>query len=145
MSLRRTGDSNFYFVWRRQIQHGDRPGFLSHFKGDPSAMRDLRAILEESSLGVSLARLTDDQVMAAISRLLGSGELMIAAGLPMHGGSATQAADNSQPDAPASSPGAASSQGQASDPATFPQDLNAAAQAAALSQAAASGAALCPT
>ena len=108
-------------------------------------MRDLRAILEESSLELPWRASPTIRFWPEYTRLLGSGELLIAAGLPMHGGAATQAEVSSQPAAAPAPALASSSKGQPSDPVTFPHDLNGAAQAAALTQAAASGAAVCPT
>jgi hypothetical protein len=148
MSLSSTGTSNYYFVWRRQLQHGDNTRFLPQFKGDPSAMRDLRSLLDESATGIPLARLTDDQVIAGVARLLASGELMIAKELPMHGGAAAKT-DVSGNDTPpeASVPLRASGKSNAQPPEspTFSSDVDGVSQAGVLTEAAATGAALCPT
>jgi hypothetical protein len=146
MPLRRAGLSNYYFIWRRQVQLRNRPQFLLQFKSDPGAMYDLRRALSEYYPGVSLPLLTDDQVIAGITKLVSAGELFIAKEEPVHGGSATQpdAAGPSSPPPSSPAPGP-SSKSQAPESATFASNTNAAAQAAALSAAAASGAAVCPT
>jgi hypothetical protein len=144
MPLRRAGSSNYYFVWRRQIQPGGNPQFLSQFKNDPSAMYDLRRELAESSPGVYPASLTDDQVLAGAARLLGAGELLIAREELRQAGSGGQ--PGASQEAPASSAPAPSSSPKAPPPEspTFASNTNAAAQAAALAAAAATGAGFCP-
>ncbi len=145
MPLRRAGSSNYYFVWRRQIQPSDNLQFLSQFKSDPSAMYDLRRELAEASPGVYSTFLTDDQVLAGVARLLGAGELLIAREELRQGGSGGQpgAAQQAPPPngAPASS---SSSKAPAPESPTFPSNTNAATQAAALTAAAATGAGFCP-
>jgi hypothetical protein len=145
MSLRRAGLSNYYFIWSRQIQPGNRSQFLYQFKNDPSAMYDMRRIFAESFPGVSLARLTDDQVLAGIAKLTAAGELVIAREDTEHGGSATQPAAG-QGEAPPASTAAPSRSSKAPPPesSTLPSNTNAAMQAAALVAAAAMGAGVCP-
>jgi hypothetical protein len=144
MPLRRAGASNYYFVWRRQIHPRDNPQFLSQFKSDPSAMHDLRLVLADTFPGISLTILSDDQVLAGIARLVGAGELLLAREEPRHGGSAAQAADSEQTDAPAASAPTPSSPKAPPESQTLPSNTNAAAQAAALVAAAAVGAGVCP-
>lgn len=145
MPPRRAGLSNYYFVWRRQLLPRDRSQFLFQFKSDPIAMQDLRRVLEETFPGVPQTRLTDDQVLAGIGRLVSAGELLIAREEPRHGGSATPSND-SQPDSPpnAAPPSSASKAPPPENP-TLPSNTNAAMQAAALTNAAAMGAGVCPT
>ncbi len=146
MSLRRLGISNYHLFWRRQIQSGDESvelRFLAQYKDDPGAMRDLRALLAESALGIPNTRLTDDQVLAGIARLLASGELLAVRELPVHGGSATQPDAAGPSDAPAPSPAPSSSSKPGPESPTLPSNTNGAAQAASLIAAASSGAPFC--
>jgi hypothetical protein len=145
MRPRRLGISNYHLFWRRQVQAYLDPAAarmtLGQFKDDPSAMRDLRALLEDPMLGVPNDRLTDDQVLDRVARLVAGGEVMMIREWPMHGGAATQPQKSSQPDdSPATPP-----QSRKSDPPENPTlpNTNGAAQAAALSAAAASGAPFC--
>jgi hypothetical protein len=146
MSLRRLGISNYHLFWRRQVQAvGDDEAahmLLTQFKGDPSAMRDLRALLAESGTGIPNTRLTDDLVLVGIARMLASGELLLAREWPMQGGSGAQADAATQPDAPPASAPAAPSKSQAPENPSLP-NTDGAAQAAALAAAAASGAPFC--
>jgi hypothetical protein len=116
---------------------------LSHFKSDLSAMRDLRALLADSNTGTPNPRLTDDEVLVGIARLLASGELMLVREGPMQGGAATQATTSSQSDTPPASPPPASSKSQAPENPGLPPNTDGAAQAAVLAAAAASGAPFC--
>jgi hypothetical protein len=146
MSLRRLGISNYHLFWRRQIQWtGDDSAanlLLAQFKGDPSAMRDLRALLTESGTGIPNTRLTDDHVLAGVARMLASGELVLVKEGPMLGGSGTQES-SSQPDAPPPSPPATASRSQAPENPSLPPNTDGAAQAAVLAAAAANGAPFC--
>lgn len=78
---------------------------LDQFADDPGAMNDLRALLEDSTLGNSDGHLTDDSVLDGIARLLDSGEVLMLREGPVHGGSATQPTLSGPSDSPASSPG----------------------------------------
>jgi hypothetical protein len=147
MPLRRLGISNYHLFLGRQVQPaGDDEAarrLLDQFKGDQSAMRDLRALLADSNTGIPNTRLTDDQVVVGIARLLTSGELMLVREGPMQGGSASQPGTSSQPDAPPASPPAAASKSQAPENPSLPPNTDGAAQAAVLAGAAASGAPFC--
>jgi hypothetical protein len=147
MSLRRLGISNYHFFLGRQVQAvGDDETarrLLEQFKGDLSAMRDLRALFSESNTGIPNTRLTDDQVVAGIAHLLASGELMLVREGPMQGGSAAQAGTSSQPDAPPASAPATASKSQGPENPSLPPNTDGAAQAAVLAAAAASGAPFC--
>ena len=74
MSMRRLGISNYHLFWRRHVESTSEDTviqqFLPQFQDDPGAMRDLRALLEESSLGMSDTHLRDDEVLFGIGRLL---------------------------------------------------------------------------
>jgi hypothetical protein len=145
MPLRRAGLSNYYFIWNRQIQPGNRSQFLSQFKNDPSAMYDLRRILAETFPGISLAMLTDDQVLAGIAKLTAAGELVIAREDTEHGGSATQPVAGQQGPPPASTAQpSSSSKSQAPESPSLPSNTDPASQAGALAEAAAMGAGVCP-
>jgi hypothetical protein len=147
MSLRRLGISNYHFFLDRQVQAvGDDEAarrLLAQFNGDLSAMRDLRALLAESNSGIPNTRLTDDQVLAGIARLLASGELMLVREGPMQGGSTSQAGTSSQPDAPPASAPATASKSQTPENPSLPANTDGAAQAAVLAAAAAGGAPFC--
>ncbi len=146
--MRRLGISNYHLFWRRQVQTTGpdtvNQQFLPQFKGDPSAMRDLRALLEESSLGEPNVNLPDDDVLFGIGRLLESGELIVVRAFPAHGGNAAQPDRSSQQNAPATSPGPASgSNAPPPENPTFPSNTDGGAQASTLSAAAADGAPFC--
>ncbi len=147
MSLRRLGISNYHLFWRRQIQTADDENistrFLAQFRGDPSAMRDLRSLLMETSRGLTNTLLNDDQVLIQIAHLMAAGELIVAREWPIHGGSATQpeVADSADEPEPAAAPRSSNSQGPESS--TFPPNTNGAGQASTLAAAAASGAPFC--
>lgn len=147
MPLRRLGISNYRLFWGRQVQAvGDDEAarrLLDQFKGDLSAMRDLRALLAESNTGIPNTRLTDDQVLVGIAHLLASGELMLVREGPMQGGSASQPGTSSQPDAPPASAPAIASKSQAPENPSLPPNTDSAAQAAVLAAAAANGAPFC--
>jgi hypothetical protein len=146
MSLRRLGISNYHLFWRRQVQPvaGDEAAqlILAQFRGDPSAMRDLRALLSESGSGLSNRRLTDEQVLAGVGHMLASGDLLLVRDLPMLGGSGqTEAASQDQaPPAPAP---ASPSKSQAPENPSLPPNTDGAAQAAVLAAAAESGTPFC--
>ena len=145
MPLRRAGSSNYYFIWRRQVQPSGNPQFLSQFKSDPSAMYDLRRELAESSPGVYPSSLTDDQVLAGIAKLTAAGELVIAREDTEHGGSATQPVAGQQGPPPASTAQpSSSSKSQAPESPSLPSNTDPASQAGALAEAAAMGAGVCP-
>jgi hypothetical protein len=144
MPLRRAGSSNYYFIWRRQVQPSGNPQFLSQFKSDPSAMYDLRRELAESSPGVYPSSLTDDQVLAGIARLLSAGELLIAREELRQGGSGGQPISQQAPPPNAAPAPSSSPKAPPPESPTFASNTNAAAQAAVLVAAAASGAGFCP-
>ena len=147
MRPRRLGISNYHLFWRRQVQQYLDPAgarlVLGQFKDDPSAMRDLRALLEEPMLGIPNARLTDDQVLDAVARLVAGGEVLLAREWPVHGGSANPPQASSQPDDSTPPTPVASKKSQAPESSSLPSNTNAATQAAALTAAAASGAPFC--
>jgi hypothetical protein len=114
---------------------------LSHFKDDPSAMRDLRAIMDDPMTGIRNERLLDDQVLDAVARLMANGELIVMREWPVHGGAATQPQSSSQPDdSPAAHP--ATKKSQSPENPSLP-NTDGVAQAQALQAAAASGAPFC--
>ena len=145
MRPRRLGISNYHLFWRRQVQTCLDPAsarlLLGQFKDDPSAMRDLRALLEDPMVGIPNDRRNDDQVLDAVARLVAGGEVLMVREWPMHGGAATQPQKSSQPDDSAATP-PQSRKSEAPENPTLP-NTNGAAQAAALSAAAASGAPFC--
>jgi hypothetical protein len=143
MPLRRVGLSNYQFIWRRQLQPGDKPSFLAQFKSDPSAMHDLRSILAHKYPGIPLSKLSDDQVIDAISRLVAAGELLIAREEPRHGGSAKQ--PDIPPDPPPGpSPSPSGPVGPPPEPPSLPPNLDPAALLAALLAAALAGLGVLP-
>lgn len=145
MRPRRLGISNYHLFWRRQVQTYLDPAaarmVLGQFKDDPSAMRDLRALLEDPMLGIPKDRRSDDQVLDAVARLVAGGEVLMVREWPMHGGAATQPQKSGQADDATATP----PQSRKSEPPENPTlpNTNGAAQAAALSAAAASGAPFC--
>jgi hypothetical protein len=146
MSLRRLGISNYHLFWRRQVQPvaGDEAAelILAQFRGDPSAMRDLRALLSESGSGLSNRRLTDEQVLAGVGHMLASGELLLVRDLPMLGGSG-QTEASSQDEAPPAPAPASPSKSQAPENPSLPPNTDGAAQAAVLAAAAEGGTPFC--
>jgi hypothetical protein len=146
MSLRRLGISNYHLFWRRQVQPvGDDEAaelILAQFRGDPGAMRDLRALLSESGSGLSNRRLTDEQVLAGIGHMLASGELFLVREWPMLGGSG-QTEASGQDAAPPPPPPASPSKSQQPENPSLPPNTDGAAQAAALAAAANSGTPFC--
>ena len=147
MRPRRLGISNYTLFWKRQVQNYPDPKagkrLLEQFKGDPSAMRDLRALLDESLQGFTNSRMTDDQVLEGISRLLAAGELIMVREWPAHGGAATQPQASSAGDDQKASPPPAASKSQPPESQTLPSNTDGAAQAAALQNAAQNGAPFC--
>lgn len=147
MRPRRLGISNYTLFWKRQVQNYPEPKagkrLLEQFKGDPSAMRDLRALLDESLQGFTNSRMSDDQVLEGISRLLASGELLIVREWPLHGGAATTTQASAGGSTQAASPPPVSSNSQAPESPTLPPNTNGSSQAAALTSAAQSGAPFC--
>jgi hypothetical protein len=153
--------SNYYFFWRRRsIRFADDKDtaveitafndgkstqqFLAQYTIDRHAMIGLRGLLSESQRWFDVSRLTADQVVAEVTRLILAGELGVALRPRKYpiGTSSTQVSGNAGPP-PAANP-LPTTKSQEPDPATFSSSLNALAQAAALSAAAASGAAFCP-
>ena len=138
---------NHYFFWRSNVtSFGDSRAtqqFLSPFKGDPAGMNDLRSLLLQSRR-VDLSHLTDDQVVSEVSRLIVSGELVVAMDRRWDSGGSTgnAAAPSTAPPPPAP---ALSSGGRSAEPesSTFPPDHSGATQAATLAAAAATGAPFC--
>jgi hypothetical protein len=153
--------ANHYFFWRRQqitfqddetsaaeiTNFGDGKSsqqLLAQFKNDFFAISRLRSLLNESRQWIDVSRLTDDQLLAEVARLILSGELGVAS-VPRQFSIGNSPADRptSSAPVPAAKPLAAGRSDEP-DPATFSSSLNALAQAAALAAAAASGAAFCP-
>jgi hypothetical protein len=153
--------SNYYFFWRRRAirftedkdsavevtafsDGKSTQQFLAPFVIDRYAMGGLRGLLSESQRWMDVSRLTADQVVAEVTRLILAGELGVALRPPVYpiGTSSIQQSGASAPP-PAATP-LSSTKSEEPDPATFSSSLNALAQAAALSAAAASGAAFCP-
>jgi hypothetical protein len=153
--------SNYYFFWRRRAirftedkdsaveinafsDGKSTQQFLAQYTIDRSAMIGLRGLLSESQRWIDVSRLTADQVVAEVARLILGGELGVALRPRVYTtGSSPTPVSGAMAAAPAANPLAAS-KSQEPDPATFSSSLNALAQAAALSAAAASGAAFCP-
>lgn len=147
MRPRRLGISNYHLFWRRQVQQYPDPAsarlVLGQFKDDPSAMRDLRALLEEPMLGIPNARLADDQVLDAVARLVAGGEVLLLREWPVHGGSANPSQTSGQPaDSTPATPPPITKSNPPENP-SLPSNTNGGAQAAALAAAAASGAPFC--
>jgi hypothetical protein len=117
--------------------------FLAAVKGDAIAMSDLRGLLFESRLRNDLSRLTDDQVLAEIGRLIWLGHLVVVNDREGRSGASSQPAGPSQiTQTPTGVPVRSGPQSEP-EPATLPSNLNSVAQAAALSAAAASGTPFC--
>jgi hypothetical protein len=152
--------SNNYFFWRRRaIRFTDDKDtaveitafsdgkstqqFLARYTIDRHAMIGLRSLLSESQRWIDVSRLTADQVVAEVTRLILAGELGVALRPRVYTiGSSPIPVSGAMAAAPAANP-LATSKSQEPDPATFSPSLNALAQAAALSAAAASGVAFC--
>jgi hypothetical protein len=147
MSLRRLGISNYLLFRGRQVQSvGDDKAaqlLLEQFRGDTGAMHDLEALLAESDTGLPQARLTSDQLLGEIARMLASGELLLVREGPVQAGSGSQLGATSQPAAPPPSSPTTSSKSQAPENPSLPSNTDGAAQAAALAAAAASGTPFC--
>lgn len=147
MRPRRLGISNYLLFWRRQVQsYSDQAAArmtLGQFKDDPIGMRDLRAILDDPMTGIQNARLTDDQVLDAVARLVASGELIAVREWPVHGGAATQPQSSNQSEQQEASPAPASHSQPPPENPTLPSNTDGSTQAAALAAAASSGAPFC--
>jgi hypothetical protein len=143
MIIRASAASAIRFLWRDSaFLFGDAERalqFLGQFKSDAAAMADLRRLLGERDWLASPGRLSDDEVLAAVARLLGSGELVAAVEWKPRI-SAPQLPD-SAPEAPAPSRESSPQQEQESD--TFGPGHDGAQQAAALVAASQSGAPFC--
>jgi hypothetical protein len=152
---------NYYFFWRRQlapldegdpslpeiVRFGDGRSirqFLSQYKDDPFAIGSLRGLLGETRQLIDVSRLTSDQLLAGIAHLILTGKLGVAIA-PRDFSIGVNDIDKSPDPLPtqAGTP-VSSTPSQEPESATLPPDLNAVAQAAALSAAAASGAPFCP-
>jgi hypothetical protein len=139
---------NHCIFWRSQIaRFRDSKSaiqFLSAVKVDARAMSDLRGLLFESRLRIDVSRLTDDQVLAEIARLIWLGHLVVANDREGRSGASSQPAGPTQiAQTPAGVPVRSGPQSQEPEPATLPSNLNSIAQAAALSAAAANGTPFC--
>ena len=118
--------------------------FLAQFKGDTYAIAWLRGLLSESRQWIGASRLTGDQVLAEVARLILSGELGVAL-IPRALSSGSSSAERTgDPPPVAAGPPLAATKSEEPEPPTFPPDLNGVIQAAALAAAAASGAPFCP-
>jgi len=152
---------NYYFFWRRQLaplEDGDPSlpevvtfgdgrsirQFLSQYRDDQFAMGNLRGLLGETRHSIDVSRLTTDQLLAEIAKLILTGELGVAiAPRPFSIGIAKADKTGEMASAPAGTP-VSSTRSEEPESATLPPDLNAVAQAAALTAAAASGTPFCP-
>lgn len=98
---RTLGQSNYLMLWKRRIRrfgsHDAALSFLLPFKTDPIAMLDLRAVLDASSAGFRGKRLSDDEVLKGVAKLLWSGEVVVNSDAVRHGGAATRTRDDSTP------------------------------------------------
>jgi hypothetical protein len=138
---------NHCIFWRSRIawfrDSKSAMQFLSAVKGDALAMSDLRGLLCESRLRIDISRLTDDQVLAEIARLIWLGHLVVANDREGRSGASSQPAGPSQiTQTPTGVPVRSGPQSEP-EPATLPSNLNSVAQAAALTAAAASGTPFC--
>lgn len=139
--------SNFQFFWRYRVHpFGDAAQalqFLARFKTDPAAMARLRGLIAQRSHAGDLSRVSDDQILAQVAGLLGSGELV--AGYQRH--EAIELPGEPGPEAaptPASTPPPPQTrERQEPDPPTFAAQHDGAAQAQGLAAAAASGVPFC--
>jgi hypothetical protein len=143
MIIRASAASTIRFLWRDSaFRFGDAEHalqFLGQFKSDAVAMGDLRRLLGERDWLADPGRLTDDQVLAAIARLLGSGELVAA--LEWKPRISAPQLPDSEPEAPAPSREPSQQQEQETD--TFGAGHDGAQQAAALRAAAEAGVPFC--
>jgi hypothetical protein len=138
--------SNFQFLWRYRVHpFGDAAQalqFLTRFKGDAAAMARLRGLIAQRSAAGDLSRVSDDQILAQVAGMLGSGELVAG----YRGQEAIQlpeAAAEAAP-APASTPPPPQTrERQEPDPPTFEAQHDGAGQAQTLSMAASSGVPFC--
>jgi hypothetical protein len=153
--------ANYYFFGRRQSIWFDQDEssateitrfddgkstqqFLAQFQVDRYAMDGLRGLLSESRRWLDVSRLTGDQVLAEVARLILAGEIGVA--LRPHSfyiGSSATPVTGEMTQLPAAAPVNARKSEEPESP-TFSPSLNAVLQAAALALAAASGAAFCP-
>ncbi len=151
MIVRSGNLGNIRFLWRSSVEPLGYPHsaaqFVAPFKSDPAAMLELRRLLDQSQFGIDVGRLTDEEVLAAVVRLLNAGDLIAAYESPRKsqgsGGAAVQQAGAAQ----AAPPPPQRSQPPPPPPEspTFPPNHAAAAQAATLTAAAATGQPFCDT
>jgi hypothetical protein len=152
---------NYYFFWRRQaapLEDGDPSlpeivtfgdgrsirQFLSQYKDDLYAIGNLRGLLGEKRQWIDVSRFTIDQLLAEIAHLILIGELGVAiAPRDFSIGIGKVDKPPGPPPTPSGYPVSATPS-EEPESATLPPDLDAVAQAAALSAAAASGAPFCP-
>ncbi len=138
--------SNFQFFWRYRVHpFGDAAAalqFLGRFKTDAAAMARLRGVIAQRSFGGDFSRVSDDQVLAQVAALLGSGELV--AGYQHHEPIQLPEAAAEEAPAPAFTPKPQRTrERQEPDPPTFSAQHDGAGQADALAMAAASGVPFC--
>jgi hypothetical protein len=146
------GDTGFALCYWHEMGRMDRNqalDLLRRSKSDIWAQASLRTVVAKRSAPTTLTRLNDDQILEAVADLIASGELVLvrtgdhAAGRKgdtVLAGGAKSAAPPPPPPRPASQ---SSSPPPPVDPKVFPANVNAAAQAAAMQQAAQQGAPFC--
>jgi len=152
---------NYYFFWRRQlvpldegdpslpeiVKFGDGRSirqFLSQYKDDLFAIGSLRGMLGETRKSIDVSRLTIDELLGEIAHLILIGKLGVAIA-PRSFSIGVNDVDKSADWAPTPTGVPVSSRpSEEPESPTLPSDLNAVAQAAALTAAAASGAPFCP-
>jgi len=118
--------------------------FLAARKGNIAGMTLLRRLLRESGRRIDVYRLTEDQVVEEIARLIWSGEIELGSGRTWDLGGASKVQAGAPAAPPAASQPSSGSRAPEPESATFPPGLNGATQAATLIAAAASGAPFCP-
>ena len=145
------------FCRKRDCRHselashlGDRVNarqWLRHFKIDIDKMRAMRTLAWRENSSWSLSRMSEEEVIGQIAELLSRGRLHVHAHTPETvppPSSYSSGAPASPPVYQRPAPPDATYREPASDPPTFPADIDAAAQAATLAAAAASGQPFCP-
>ena len=137
---------------RQQVSGLRDPSFsrqwLQQFKGDPGGMFSLRALLSQEDRKLDRFRMSDDDVLNQVAKLLASGRLHVHAQASRSGGGSAGA---SEPETSAPFPlgerrkwRPEPRQPEVTDPSTFSDGLDGQAQSAALLSAAAQGVPFCP-
>ncbi|HWQ56778.1 MAG TPA: hypothetical protein VN442_24035 [Bryobacteraceae bacterium] len=144
MIVRSTGTFTARLLWRDSSQRVGTPERAAHMlgwlRGDPACLTGVRRLLAQRDWQFVVWRMNDDQVLATVSRLMSTGELLASVdwknriSVPEVGEEGEPAPSGAQP--PASSR-------EQPDENTFGNDHDGGAQAGALGAAAESGVPFC--